>query len=53
MNLEGGQLFFLTEDKCPHEGPGYFHRRFFSLGVVEVLMLINTCRALSSFIAVT
>ena len=41
LNLEGGQLFFLTEVKCPHELLAYFHQRLFSLGVVVDLMLIH------------
>ena len=53
MNLEGGQLFFLAEGKCPHEWPGYFHQHLFSLEVVEVPMLIHPCRALSGAIFFT
>ena len=38
--------FSLTEGKCPHEWPGYCHQNFFSLEVVEVLMLIHPFHAL-------
>ena len=47
LNLEGGKLFCLTEGKGPHELPGYCRQHLFSLEVVEVLMLIHTCCALS------
>ena len=53
MNLEGGQLFCLTEVKGPHEWPGYCHQHLFSLDIVAVLMLIHTCRALSGVIVDT
>ena len=50
LNLEGGQLFFLTKGKGPHEGTGYFHQHYVSLDVVMVLRLIHTCRDLSGVI---
>ena len=50
LNLEGGQLFCLTEGRDPHECPGYFYHHLFSLEVVAVLMLVNTCCALSGVI---
>ena len=49
LNLEGGQLFCLTEVRFPHEWPGYCHQHLFSLEVVAVLMLINPCHALSGW----
>ena len=48
--MEGGQLFCLTERKVLHEWPGYCHRHFFSLEVVEFLVLIHTWHALSGVI---
>ena len=48
LNLEGGQLFFLTEDKFPHWWPGYCHRHLFSLEVVAVLMMVHPFSDLSS-----
>ena len=53
LNLEGGQLFCLTEVRFPHEWPGYCHQHLFSLEVVAVLMLINPCHALSDTIVDT
>ena len=53
MNLEGGQLFFLTKGKGPHERPGYCDQYLFSLEVVAVLMVINPCRALYGVIVDT
>ena len=50
LNLEGGQLFCLTESKGPHECPGHCHWNLFSLEVVVVLMLIHPCRDLSGVI---
>ena len=53
MNLEGGQLFCLTESKFLHEWSGYFHQHFFSLEVVAVLMLIHPCHDMSGIIVGT
>ena len=44
LNLEGDQLFCLTEGKVYHEWPGYCNWNLFFLGVVAVMMLINPCR---------
>ena len=46
LNLEGGQLFCLTEGKGPHEWPCYCHHNLFYLVIVAVMMLINPCRNL-------
>ena len=48
--MEGGQLFCLTEGKCPHEWPGYFRQHFFYLEVVAVPMPIHPCRDLAGVI---
>ena len=53
LNLEGGQLFCLTEGKGPHEWPGYCRQYLFSLGVVTVLMLIHTFQFLPNLIVDT
>ena len=47
LNLEGGQLFCITEIKGPHEWPGHCYEHLFTLEVVTVMMLINPCCALS------
>ena len=53
LNLEGSQLFCLTEGKFSHEWRGYCHQHLFSLEVVTVKMLIHNCRALSGVIVGT
>ena len=53
MNLEGGQLFFPTECKVPHEWTCYCHHSLFSLQVVLVLTMIHYFRVLSDIIVNT
>ena len=53
LNMEGGQLFFLTEGKCPHEWPGFCHQHLFYLEVVAVLMLIYPFHDMSCVIVGT
>ena len=50
LNLEDGQLFFLTEGKGPHEWPSYCHQHFSYLELVAVLILVHPCHDLSGVI---
>ena len=50
LNLEVVQLFFPTEVKGPHEGPGYCRQHYFSLEVVADLMLVHPYHDLSGVI---
>ena len=53
LNLEGDQLFCLTEGKGPQKCSGCCHQHIYSLDVVAVLMLIHTCHTLSGVIVET
>ena len=53
LNLEGGKLFCLTEDKSPLEWPGNCRQHLLYLEVVVVLLLSNPFHALYGVIFYT